>query len=233
MTSEPNKFKALHDFANPELEEIAFTHKSWFFENPNTVSQQNERLEFLGDSVLALVLSEELMLRQNQVAEGVLSKQRASLVNENILCEIAYEFNFDQILKLGKGEEATGGRKKPRLLSSVVEAYIGAVYLDAGYKKSQELILTLYKNTLDDLKNVQESFDYKTLFQEKSQELYKHTPIYKVISQQGPDHNRVFEVSVTVNGEFFAKAQGVSKKQASQLAAKNALEGMDKGEPSA
>lgn len=229
MTSDTNKFKVLHVFANPQHEEIAFTHKSWFFENPKKTPQQNERYEFLGDAVLALILSEELMKRQNSVTEGVLSKQRASLVNEKTLCDIAFEFEFDQALKLGKGEEATGGRKKPRLLASVVEAYIGAVYLDAGIDKAQQVILGLYKNTLSKLKQVQEKFDYKTLFQERAQEIYKDTPVYEVLSVNGPDHSKKFEVAVKVNGEIQAKAEGMSKKQASQTAAKMALKILDKG----
>ncbi|MCH2533249.1 MAG: ribonuclease III [Bdellovibrionales bacterium] len=230
MTSDTNKFKALHVFANPELEEIAFTHKSWFFENPNKTPQQNERFEFLGDSVLSLVMSEILMNRQDSVTEGVLSRQRASLVNENTLCEIAYQFDFNKALKLGKGEEATGGREKPRLLASVVEAYIGAVYLDAGLQVASDLILKMYEKTLSELKQVQESFDYKTLFQERAQDVYKYTPVYEVTSTNGPDHNRVFEVAVLVKDEVFAKGQGGSKKQASQLAAKQALEILEKGE---
>lgn len=230
MTSDSSKFKVLHNFANPELEQIAFTHKSWFFENPKDIPQQNERFEFLGDSVLALVLSEELMNRQTNVTEGVLSRQRASLVNENILCEIAYAFEFNHALKLGKGEEATGGREKPRLLASVVEAYIGAVYLDAGLEAAKQVVLSLYQQNLSSLKQVQEKFDYKTLFQERAQEKYKFTPVYEVLASNGPDHNRLFEVAVLVNDKVFAKAKGGSKKQASQLAAKYALDVLDKGE---
>ena len=231
MTSDSNNIKMLHNFANPELEQIAFTHKSWFFENPNKTPQQNERFEFLGDSVLSLIMSEELMNRQDNVTEGVLSRQRASLVNENTLCEIAYEFDFNKALKLGKGEEATGGREKPRLLASVVEAYIGAVYLDAGLEAARAITLKLYEKTLSELKQVQEAFDYKTLFQEKAQGIYKYTPVYEVTSAEGPDHNRVFEVAVLVKEQVFARAQGGSKKQASQLAAKQALEILEKGEP--
>ncbi|MCB9026541.1 MAG: ribonuclease III [Bdellovibrionaceae bacterium] len=214
-----------YQFANEGLLEQALTHKSYYNEVPDKSLGHNEKLEFLGDAVLDLCLSHTLIEKFKELDEGHLSKIRASLVNENSLMVFAKELGLDTRLRLGKGELNSGGREKPRLLASVFEAFIGAMYLDGGFEQSHQLINKLFANALTqvDLEN-HFTTDYKTRLQEKTQEMHKETPVYIVVKEVGPDHDKTFFVRVNVNGNTLAEAQGRSKKQAEQSAAQQALE---------
>ena len=214
-----------YKFTDSRLLEQAFTHKSYFNENADESPGHNERFEFLGDAVLDLSVSDLLMKKYPEAAEGELSKRRAGMVNEATLAQLALKLNFNDALLLGKGEVQTGGAAKPRLLASVFEAFIGAVYLDAGFQRTHEFIT---ENIFPQLEEFQGSTyqeqDYKTRLQEISQELHHQAPVYKLIGQEGPDHEKTFFVSVRLNGKVTAEGRGRSKKQAEQEAARKALE---------
>lgn len=219
-----------YKFQRPELLELAFTHKSYANEittGGSTVADDNERLEFLGDAVLDLVLSDVLMKKFPNDPEGALSKKRASLVNEDSLSSIAREHQFDQRLKLGKGELKTGGLQKPRILASSLEAVIGAVFQDSGYILVSDVIEKLFAKQLERLstETVDFSADYKTRLQERAQSTFrKSTPTYRLEGESGPDHDKTFNVIVELEGKALATGSGKSKKAAEQDAAKKALE---------
>lgn len=221
-----------HIFANPDLLQLALTHKSYANEQASGVSSvhsDNERLEFLGDAVLDLALSECLMRRFPNDSEGALSKKRASLVNEETLSLIARELQLETLIRLGKGETKTGGLQKPRILASSLEAVLGAVFLDGGYAHALTAVEKVFDGRLVELSQSQLDFrlDYKTRLQERAQEVKKATPTYQVESETGPDHDKVFEVSVRLDGQVLATGTGRSKKAAEQDAARKALEQMD------
>lgn len=218
-------------FHRAELLELAFTHKSYaneFLGGTSTVADDNERLEFLGDAVLDLALSEILMKRFPGDPEGALSKKRASLVNEDSLARIAQELGFDRYLKLGKGELKTGGLQKPRILASSLEAVVGAVFQDSGYIAVGDLIERLFKAQLSALETqtIDFSSDFKTRLQERAQSKSKNTPTYRVESEAGPDHDKVFVVVVELESQILARGSGKSKKSAEQAAAQAALESL-------
>ena len=218
-------------FHRPELLELAFTHKSYANERlagASSVADDNERLEFLGDAVLDLAVSELLMKRFPEAPEGALSKKRASLVNEDTLCAIAIEHGFDRHLKLGRGEIKTGGLQKPRILSSSLEAVMGAIFQDSGYIMVVNVIERLFGRHLAklDSQDVDFSSDFKTRLQEKAQSTSKSTPTYRVESEAGPDHDKMFVVIVELESRILARGSGKSKKSAEQDAAKAALETM-------
>jgi ribonuclease III len=215
-------------FRDPKLLERAFTHRSFHNENQAASCGHNERLEFLGDAVLDLALSDFLMADFPELSEGDLSKLRASLVNEEALAELAGENGLDKMLRLGKGETLTGGSRKPRLLASVLEAYIGALYLDAGFEETRKFLRDLFSIRLTGL-DTQTHFerDFKTRLQEMAQEQYRQAPQYEVTSESGPDHDKKFSVTVKVNGLELARGEGRNKKQAEQEAAKAAIKGWE------
>jgi ribonuclease-3 len=213
-------------FRNIELLKQALTHKS--FRNEIKKSEpDNEKLEFLGDAVLDLALSEFLMNLYITDHEGQLSKKRASLVNETALTELAEELKLPEVLRLGKGEEATGGREKPRILSSALEALFGAIFTDSGYEVASDLIKDLFSKRVNRLLEVPDyRQDYKTRLQEVIQKRRKTTPKYELLDTTGPEHEKTFIVQVSVGDEGLATGQGKSKKQAEQDAANVAFEGM-------
>jgi ribonuclease-3 len=220
-----------YQFNSPELLERALTHKSYANEQSGgltTVGLDNERLEFLGDAVLDLALSESLMRRFPMDPEGGLSKKRASLVNEETLARIALGLGLDSSLRLGKGEVKTGGLQKPRILASSLEAVFGAIFLDGGYLAATKAVETLFDSRLEDIGNSDVDFkdDFKTRLQERVQEVHRATPTYKVEGESGPDHDKLFEVSVRINEQILATGSGKSKKAAEQDAARQALEKM-------
>jgi ribonuclease-3 len=210
-------------FKNKKLLYEALTHRSFSHENPDKADTCNERLEFLGDSVLGFVIVEYLFLSKSKFSESVMAKTKSYLVKESVLSEIASSISLGKYLKLGKGEEATGGRTKSSLLADAIEAVLGAVYLDGGYKKAKELILTLFKEKIDTILSSGEFYDFKTELQEKTQLLFSTIPEYKVIKQEGKEHKKIFTVEVYVAGEMFGTGCGKSKKEAETLAAKKGL----------
>lgn len=219
-------------FNNQDLLWIALTHKSYANEKNGAVHRvttDNERLEFLGDAVLDLALSDCLMDRFPMDPEGSLSKKRASLVNEDTLFNIATELKLEQMIRLGKGELKTGGLQKPRILASALEALLGAIFVESGYPTALEVARRLYKLRLEEMSQSSVAFqqDFKTRLQERMQERHRATPIYHVESETGPDHEKRFEISVKLDETILATGAGRSKKAAEQDAARQALENLD------
>ena len=211
-----------YTFSDPELLGRALTHKS--YANENKVPYHNERMEFLGDSVLNLIVSEYLMKTCPDSAEGALSRLRASVVSEPALAGIAREIGLGSHLLLGKGEEQTGGRDKDSLLANCLEALIASIYLDRGMDATEAFIIRFFDGLMKKACAARVSLDYKTELQELCQERLKQLPEYRVASETGPDHQKQFEVDVWIKGQLSGHGVGKSKKEAEQKAAKEALE---------
>ena len=213
-----------YQFKNSQLLKDALTHKSFAKEQGQT--KDNERLEFLGDAVLQLAITDILMKRFPQDHEGHLSKKRAYLVGEPCLALIAKELQIPDFLCLSKGEVLTKGHNKPRLLSSALEAIIGAIYIDSGLINSRAFIERVFN---EELKNISHTLhhthlkDYKTQLQEMTWQRYQCIPQYDLTQTEGPDHNKIFYTDVLVNKKIIAKGSGKSKREAQQMAAYNAL----------
>lgn len=199
--------------------EDALTHSSYANEHH---IKSNERLEFLGDSVLSLIVSENLFLRFSKDNEGDLSKIRASLVCEKGLFELAKKIELQNYIKLGHGEELSGGRQRPSVVSDAFEALLAAVFLDSDFETAKKWLLSIMKEELERA-DENPSDDYKTIIQEITQKGGKGKVTYKPISESGPDHNKKFKVAVMVDGKVIAEGIGSSKKDAEQEAAKNAI----------
>jgi ribonuclease III len=226
-TSKAAAYEALearigHTFGNRALCESALTHKSWLNEAPGAQRTDNERLEFLGDAVLALVVSDLLMARFPDRAEGELSKTRAVIVSEAGLSKTAAAIDLGQWIFLGRGEDQAGGRGKPSILSDALEALMGAVYLDGGLTAARGVAERLFGAALQDA-DKQTRLDYKSRLQERSQALLQATPEYRVVGQEGPDHDKRFQVTISLDGREYGRAIGRSKKEAEQSAAAQAL----------
>ncbi len=216
-------------FTNPDLLELALTHKS--YANENRVLDHNERLEFLGDAVLGLVISEHLMDTCPESTEGDLSRLRASVVNEPALAAIAREIGLGSFLLLGKGEGQTGGRDKDSLLANCLEALIASIYLDAGIGAVQSFVLRFFGEVIKRSCTARVTQDYKTQLQELCQERIKQLPEYRVVSESGPDHQKLFKVELSLKGQVYGRGIGKNKKEAEQKAAKQALERFSKQAP--
>jgi len=221
-----SKFEKLLNtsFKNKDLLLQAFCHRSYLNENPNFRLEHNERLEFLGDAVLELVVTEYLYRKYPKKPEGELTNWRASLVNAKILSEIAGQLGFNDFLLLSRGEEKELGKARQYILANTFEALIGGLYLDQGYRACQEFI---EKHLITKLPHIIETGlfrDAKSRFQEEAQERIGITPTYKVLEEWGPDHAKHFIVGVFLNQELVAKGEGSSKQEAEIAAAKNALE---------
>ncbi len=183
----------------------------------------NERLEFLGDSVLDLVLAEHLFKGHPDLAEGDLTKLKAVAVSEPVLAAIARELDLGRFLLLAKGEEQTGGRDRSSILADAMEAIFAAVYLDRGYRAARKLIAGLLGSRLEAIERREYEPDYKTLLQEKIQERHRSPPTYRVVAQSGPDHDRTFVAEARIGRRVLGSGSGKSKKQAEQAAARAAL----------
>jgi len=207
-----------YDFKDKQLIIEALTHKS------HKKPYNNERLEFLGDAVLDLIVGEFLFMEFQDEAEGVLSKIRASLVNESGFTKLARKLGLGDYIYLSPAEESNDGRNKPSLLSNAFEAVIGAMYLEAGLIQCQEVTISLLKETYPKIDLNTLSKDYKTALQEITQATHGVTPLYTMLGSSGPDHKKEFEIEVSLNDEPIAKAKGKSKKEAQQKAAKIALQ---------
>jgi ribonuclease III len=214
-----------HFFRRGELLDQALTHKSFVNESKGEHVNHNEVLEFMGDSVLGLVITHLLIEKFPTDDEGRLSKKRASLINEKTLSEMARNLGLELRLRLGKGERASGVMKNPRILASTFEAIIGAIYLDSGFQDISQILRSLF-NPLIEARDWAEDFelDYKTRLQELVQEKYSEIPAYSLQEEVGPEHNKRFEVEVRVSGRVLGLGWGTSKKLAEQTAAKMALE---------
>lgn len=216
-------------FRDKNLFKRALTHKSFANEKRLSALEQNERLEFLGDAVMELVVSDLLMTRFfPRASEGELSKMRASLVNETSLAELARTLGLGDFLFLGRGEDQCQGREKDSLLSDAFEALLGAIYLDSDYEAVFKIIEKHFGPVLQ--RSVKEDInrDFKTRLQEEAQGMFKVAPRYVLVSESGPDHDKVFEVNLILREEVYGRGQGKSKKQAEQMAAQEALEKLKK-----
>lgn len=234
--NDPDRIKKLQDFCfnlsvdfkNIELLDLAFHHKSYSNENLKNIHFNNERLEFLGDSVLGMAVASFLYEDMIENPEGDLSKIKSVVVSERTLAQIASEIGIDKMLVLGHGEEMSGGRHKDAILADCVEAVIGAYYLDSGYEAAEKLVLSL---TLPEIRKVQENRgekDYKSLLQEYYQKKYKMCPVYELVKKTGPDHDKTFWVTVHLQEKSFGPEKGKNKKTAEQNAAKSAYCALEK-----
>jgi len=217
-------------FENKELLKEALTHRSFYYENPDTLTIHNERLEFLGDSVLGFVIVEYLYLSDKHLTESAMAKIKSYLVKEAVLSEIAYSLSLGKYLRLGKGEESTGGRTKKSILSDAMEAVFGAIYLEGGYQKAREIVLVLFRGKIDAVMHSADLSDFKTELQEKTQFLFNILPEYRVIRQEGEEHKKIFTIEVYISGKKFGTGTGKSKKEAQTFAAKEALSKLLAGE---
>jgi len=211
-----------YEFKNQNLITEALTHKSY------TREYNNERLEFLGDAVLDLIVGEFLFNEFPNSEEGTLSKLRAALVNESSFTKLANEIRLGEFIYISPAEEHNNGRYKPSILSNAFEAVMGAMYLEAGLEKVREISLKLIFKVYKEIDPDKLLKDYKTTLQEITQAHFGCTPDYILLSSSGPDHKKEFEIGVSINNKFYSKAKGHSKKTAQQNAAKDAIEVLKK-----
>ena len=211
-----------YTFENKQLIIEALTHKS--YKKP----YNNERLEFLGDAVLDLIVGEYLFSKFKNSDEGILSKIRASLVNERGFTMIARTIKLGEYIYISAAEENNNGRDKPSLLSNAFEAVIGAIYLEAGLEKAREISIALIEECHPKIDLDSLSKDFKTALQELTQATHGITPTYELLDSSGPDHKKEFVIAVTLDGKTIAKAKGRSKKDAQQKAAQIALKELKK-----
>ncbi len=221
-----------YSFRKPDLLREALTHKSYLNEirgsEEDKAAQDNERLEFLGDAVLDLVISEHLIALYPLSSEGDLSKMKSRIVSEVTLARVAKRLDVGKFLLLGRGEERTRGREKPSLLADALEAVIAAVYLDGGYETARAVLLKIFEEEIQRLDRHPADIDYKTELQECCQREFDVLPTYRVLRESGPDHQKLFEIQLTIKDDLFGVGRGRSKKEAEQQAAKQALEKLGK-----
>ncbi len=199
----------------------ALTHRSWCAEHPG--DESNERLEFLGDAVLGVVVTDHLFLAFPDLPEGQLAKARAAVVSSTTLAEVGRELGVGLDLRLGKGEDASGGREKPSILADAVEAVLGAMYLDGGVEPVRRLVLEQLSERIDQAAERPGDKDYKTRLQEVAAHDGFTPPVY-ALTESGPDHHKRFHATVAVGGERLGAGTGTSKKEAEQKAARAAYE---------
>jgi ribonuclease-3 len=209
-----------YEFQRKDLLRLALTHRSAPLRSGET---HNERLEFLGDAVLGLAMSDLLMHRFPEASEGDLSKIRASLVNARTLAVKAAHLAIGRWLRLGGGEDRSGGREKPSILAAAYEAVLGAVYLDGGFVSVHRLVARHFASDLEE-KSRGILFDSKTRLQEVTQKVFKETPVYTVVESRGPEHQKLFISQVTIAGKMYGRGEGQNKKSADQAAAFYTLE---------
>ena len=216
-----------YSFQNKELLSQALTHSSYANEHRLDHSQCNERLEFLGDAVLEIVSSDFLFHKYETLPEGDLTKIRASVVCEPTLAYCAADLNLGAYLFLGKGEDATGGRNRNSVVSDAMEAVIGAIYLDGGFANAKEFI---HRFVLNDMEHKQLFYDSKTILQEMVQSLQTGALSYEILKEEGPDHNKSFEVRALVGEQEIGRGKGRTKKAAEQVAAYNGILALKAGD---
>ncbi|MEY8699765.1 ribonuclease III [Streptococcus ferus] len=215
-------------FSDEELLETAFTHTSYANEHRLLNISHNERLEFLGDAVLQLIISDYLFRKYPQKPEGDLSKMRSTIVREESLAGFSKACDFDRYIKLGKGEEKSGGRERATILGDLFEAFLGALVLDSGVEAARDFLYHVMIPQVE-IGNYERVMDYKTTLQELLQVKGDIKIDYRVIKESGPAHDKHFEVAVLVEGKKMSQGAGKSKKMAEQKAAQNALEQLKRG----
>ncbi|MEI6490207.1 MAG: ribonuclease III [bacterium] len=210
-------------FKDAELLKQAFTHRSYLNEHKGSKMEHNERLEFLGDAVLELVVTDFLYKKFPKKSEGELTAYRSALVNSTTLATVAEKLNMNSFLLLSKGESKDTGRARQFILANTFESVLGSIYLDQGYAVSEKFVAENLFPMLDEILHTKSFIDAKSQFQEKAQEKVGITPSYKLVKETGPDHGKVFTVGVYIDGEMIATGDGKSKQDAEQEAAKKAL----------
>lgn len=215
--------KLAYRFRDRRLLQLALLHRSFAFEQVRQLPADNERLEFLGDAVLDLAIGHTLFRCYPEMREGEMTRLRALLVKESNLAEMAARLGLGEFLCLGKGEESSGGREKPSILSSCYEAVLGALFLERGYDGVASFIDSHFQPGLDEMRQKLQQADAKSRLQEILQESYSEAPTYQLDSTEGPDHQKTFTVSVRFRGTVLARGQAHSKKEAEQQAAARAL----------
>ncbi len=210
-------------FNRPALLEQALVHSSYINENPAGGLEHNERLEFLGDAVLDFIVADKLYHDFPALSEGEMTKLRAALVRRETLAQVARSIRLGDFLYMGKGEESSGGRSKIHNLAGALEAVIAAVYLDKGITITEGFIITVFTEEWQRITSQGIGIDYKSKLQELTQSKYQVTPLYRLVSETGPDHNKMFTVEVVVNNEILGRGTGKSKKFAETEAARLAL----------
>ncbi|GAB4436875.1 MAG: ribonuclease III [Anaerolineae bacterium] len=214
-------------FDDPSLLRRALTHRSYLNEHPHQALEDNERLEFLGDAVLDFVAADWLYHHFPEMSEGAMTRMRAALVRTEALAGFARSLGVDAVMRLGKGEEESGGRQRAGNLCAAFEAVVGAIYLDKGERglmAVQQFVYPLFEPTLERLLKLPSDKDPKSLLQEWSQAELGCTPQYRTVSAEGPDHAKEFTIEVTLNGQAYGRGTGRSKQSAAQNAAREALE---------
>ncbi len=204
---------------NLNLLNTAFSHRSYVHEQTNYL-EHNERLEFLGDSVLSLVITNWLYLNFSDLPEGDLSRIRSAVVSEDSLCEVAKKIEINKYLLIGKGEENSGGRNKKAILADCTEAVIASIYLDLGMDEVKKFIERIFIPVIYDVVKNNKQKDYKSALQEFTQKKYKTVPRYELVSKSGPDHNKVFTIKIMIKDLIIGQSTGSSKKEAEQNCAK-------------
>ncbi|OGN99857.1 MAG: ribonuclease III [Chloroflexi bacterium RBG_13_51_52] len=210
-------------FKNPALLEQALVHSSYINENPDYIVGHNERLEFLGDAVLDFIVADKLYQEFSNLNEGEMTKLRAALVKRDTLAQLARAIKLGDFLYMGKGEESTGGRNKSPNLAGALESVIAAVYLDLGIDTTRDLVSRLLAEEWKKITGPSAGIDYKSKLQELTQSKYQSTPIYRLVSETGPDHDKTFTVEVMIEKKAFGSGTGKSKKLAETEAARLAL----------
>lgn len=218
-----------YTFLDKQLLVLAFTHRSFFNEHREEIEGHNERLEFLGDSVLGLIVSGYLYNHLPSRSEGHLSHLRAHFVGAESCMQYMHQLGCTEILLLGKGEAANVGRGRERILADLFEAIIGAIYLDGGFQKAEEFFLTHFKQVVDEamespLRN------WKAELQDLSQRKFQKPPEYRILEEEGPPHSKTFLIAALIDGKEVGQGEGASKKQGEQAAAEDALRKMEKEE---
>ena len=221
-----------YSFKDQALLERALTHSSFAYEiksgSEGKVAEDYESMEFLGDAILGFLISEHLFLSHPSLREGELSKIRSFLVSANHLASLSQELDLGAFLRLGRGEEKTGGRKKKALLADLFESLIAAVYLDGGFEPTRRFVLSQFSSRLKEIAEEHLDFqDRKSLLQEELHSQGFTEPTYRVVEEFGPDHSKQFVIEVNIEDKLLAKASGRSKKEAQQRAAAKALEGLE------
>lgn len=212
-----------YDFNDKKILNEALTHSSYSNEYKKSRNRNNERLEFLGDSILGLIISTHLFNLKKDLPEGELTKIRAAIVCERSLKEVAKKIQLGDFLMLGKGEETTGGRKRDSILADAVEALIAAIYIDSDFKNASDFVLEFMDDIIGEAIEGKIMRDYKTQLQEIIQRYSKEPIVYKLTDQMGPDHDKVFKMQVSLGDKVIGSGSGKSKKEAEQQSAKDAL----------
>ena len=212
-----------YKFRNLAFLRQSLTHRSFANEADDPRFEDNEKLEFLGDSIIGFVISELLYQTFPQFREGDLSRVKSHVVSEPFLARLARELDLGDFLLLGKGEAASGGQKKSSLLSNSYEAVVAAIYLDGGIEPAWDFLIRCFKERIEFLIRNRRILDHKSLLQEHSQEMFNCIPLYRLRRITGPDHDRTFEIALMIKGEVFSVGTGKNRKEAEQAAAKAAL----------